>query len=46
MSIAKIRNLNKHYPAFHLKDISFSLEKGRITEKYSTKNTILKLRVH
>jgi ABC-2 type transport system ATP-binding protein len=30
MSIAEIRNLNKHYPAFHLKDISFNLEKGRI----------------
>ena len=31
MSIAEIRGLCKDYPAFHLKDVSFSIEKGRIT---------------
>jgi len=30
MNIAEIRNLSKRYPSFNLKDISFSLEKGRI----------------
>lgn len=30
MSIVEIRKLNKHYPTFHLKDISFNLNKGRI----------------
>ena len=31
MSIAEIRGLCKDYPAFQLKDVSFSIEKGRIT---------------
>ena len=31
MSIAEIRGLCKNYPAFQLKDVSFSIEKGRIT---------------
>lgn len=30
MNIAEIRNLSKRYPSFNLKDIYFSLEKGRI----------------
>lgn len=30
MNIAEIRNLNKNYPAFSLKDITFNLENGRI----------------
>ncbi len=31
MSIAEVRCLRKNYPSFSLKDISFSIEKGRIT---------------
>ena len=31
MSIVEIRQLCKDYPAFHLKDVSFNIEKGRIT---------------
>ena len=31
MSIAEIRELCKDYPSFHLKDVSFSIEKGAIT---------------
>ncbi|MDO5434817.1 MAG: ABC transporter ATP-binding protein [Clostridia bacterium] len=31
MSIAEIRNLCKHYPSFQLRDVSFCIEKGRIT---------------
>ncbi len=28
--VLEIRGLCKDYPAFHLKDVSFSLERGRI----------------
>ena len=31
MSIAEVRGLRKIYPAFQLKDVSFSIERGRIT---------------
>ena len=31
MSILEVRNLRKKYPAFELKDVSFSLEAGKIT---------------
>lgn len=31
MSIAKIRNLNKAYPAFRLDDVSFDINEGEIT---------------
>lgn len=31
MGIADIRHLYKSYPAFHLEDVSFSIEKGHIT---------------
>ena len=31
MSIAEVKNLNKAYPSFRLKNVSFSLEAGRIT---------------
>ena len=31
MSIVEIRQLCKNYPAFHLKDVSFDIEKGKIT---------------
>ncbi|MBP5750930.1 MAG: ABC transporter ATP-binding protein, partial [Firmicutes bacterium] len=31
MSIAEVRDLVKKYPAFELKDVSFGIEKGRIT---------------
>jgi len=31
MSIVEVRNLRKEYPAFALKDVSFSIEQGRIT---------------
>ncbi len=31
MIVAEVRNLSKRYPSFELKDISFSLESGRIT---------------
>lgn len=31
MSVVNVTNLNKTYPAFLLKDVSFSLEAGRIT---------------
>ena len=31
MSIAEVRNLRKEYPAFTLQDVSFSIERGRIT---------------
>lgn len=31
MSIVELRNVCKSYPAFQLKDVSFSLEEGRIT---------------
>lgn len=31
MVIAQVRNLMKRYPSFELKDVSFSLESGRIT---------------
>ena len=31
MSIVEVRNLRKEYPAFTLQDVSFSIEKGRIT---------------
>ena len=30
MSITEVRNLNKTYPSFKLKDISFDIEAGRI----------------
>ena len=31
MSIVEVRNLRKEYPSFQMKDISFSIQKGRIT---------------
>ena len=31
MSIVEVSDLRKDYPAFHLKDVSFSIEHGRIT---------------
>ncbi len=31
MSIVEVRNLGKEYPAFQLKDVSFSVQQGRIT---------------
>ena len=31
MTAAEVRNLNKEYPSFRLKDVSFSVRKGRIT---------------
>lgn len=31
MSIAEVSNLRKEYPAFTLKDVSFSIDQGRIT---------------
>ncbi len=31
MNIAEVKRLNKTYPAFHLKDVSFSIRPGRIT---------------
>ena len=31
MSIVERRQLCKDYPAFHLKDVSFDIEKGKIT---------------
>ena len=31
MSIVEVRNVSKTYPGFRLKDVSFSLEEGRIT---------------
>ena len=31
MSVAEIKNLCKDYPSFHLNDVSFSIEKSRIT---------------
>ena len=31
MSIAEVKNLGKVYPAFQLKDVSFSIRQGRIT---------------
>lgn len=31
MSIVEVRNLRKTYPAFQLKDVSFSIEQGKIT---------------
>lgn len=31
MGAAEIRHINKDYPTFHLRDISFEIEKGRIT---------------
>ncbi len=31
MSIVEVRDLRKEYPAFTLKDVSFSIEQGRIT---------------
>jgi len=31
MVIAEVRDLEKRYPAFELKDVSFALESGRIT---------------
>lgn len=31
MSILCVKNLNKKYPAFELKDVSFALERGKIT---------------
>ena len=31
MSIVDVRNLGKKYPAFELKDVSFSVQQGRIT---------------
>lgn len=31
MSVLEVKNLNKNYPAFSLKDVGFSLEKGKIT---------------
>ena len=31
MSIVEIRQLCKDYPAFHLEDVSFNIEKGKIT---------------
>lgn len=29
MSVVEVRNLNKKYPAFHLKDVSFAIQGGR-----------------
>ena len=31
MSIVEVRNLQKNYPSFQLKDVSFSIRQGRIT---------------
>ncbi|MBR5981223.1 MAG: ATP-binding cassette domain-containing protein, partial [Firmicutes bacterium] len=31
MSIAEVRGLMKNYPSFELKEVSFDIEKGRIT---------------
>lgn len=31
MNVLEVKNLCKKYPAFELKNISFSLEKGKIT---------------
>lgn len=31
MNIVEVKNLNKEYPAFRLKDVSFSIQAGRIT---------------
>ena len=31
MSVAEVHDLNKTYPAFALKNVSFSIEAGRIT---------------
>lgn len=31
MSIVQVSNLNKNYPAFSLKDVSFEIEEGKIT---------------
>ena len=31
MNIVEIRNLEKIYPSFHLRDVSFSIQPGRIT---------------
>ena len=31
MTIVEVRNLRKEYPAFTLNDVSFSIERGRIT---------------
>ncbi len=31
MSVVEVRNLNKKYPAFHLKDVSFAIQGGEIT---------------
>ena len=31
MSVLEVKSLSKKYPAFELKDVSFSLEKGKIT---------------
>jgi len=31
MAIVEIRNLNKNYPEFHLKDVSFDIREGEIT---------------
>ncbi len=30
MEVLTVKNLNKHYEKFHLKDVSFSVERGRI----------------
>ena len=31
MTIVEVKNLRKKYPAFTLNDVSFSIERGRIT---------------
>lgn len=31
MSIVEVQKLNKTYPTFRLKDVSFQIEEGRIT---------------
>ena len=31
MSIVKVQNLNKEYPSFRLKDVSFTIDAGEIT---------------
>ena len=50
MSIAEIRGLCKDYPTFHLKDVSFSLESGRITgfigRNGAGKSTTIKSMLH
>lgn len=50
MNILEIKNLRKSYPSFHLQDVSFSLEKGKITgfigRNGAGKSTTLKSMFH